>query len=83
MAFNMKIKLNYILNYNFLEYHASCAPPGIMDGPYLAPSSPPETPVPIKNKLFSFNRLHLLFVSLYSELPPSIIISPGSKRPIF
>lgn len=64
-------------------YHASCEPPGIIDGPYLAPSSPPETPLPTKCIFFSANKLHLRWVSLYSELPPSIMISPGSKRPTF
>lgn len=28
--------------------YCSCAPPTMMDGPFLAPSSPPLTPIPMK-----------------------------------
>ena len=50
------------------------------EGPYLAPSSPPDTPDPIKRKPFSSRVLVLRIESTYSELPPSIIMSPGSIR---
>ena len=33
--------------------HAAGLPPGIIDGPLRAPSSPPETPVPINRIPFS------------------------------
>lgn len=55
-------------------------PPGINDGPYLAPSSPPDTPEPTNNKPFWASDLVLRCVSWYSELPPSIIISPSSNK---
>ena len=31
----------------FTKGHAAGDPPGIMEGPFSAPSSPPETPVPM------------------------------------
>ena len=34
-----------------------CEPPGMIDGPLSAPSSPPETPTPKKWMPFSFERL--------------------------
>jgi len=55
----------------------------MIEGPYLAPSSPPETPEPTKKIgpfLTVFNSLQRRSVSLYSLLPPSIIISPGSRN---
>lgn len=55
-------------------------PPGISDGPYRAPSSPPDTPEPTNNKPFSASDLVRRWVSWYSELPPSIIISPFSNK---
>lgn len=63
-----------------MKGHASELPPGINEGPYLAPSSPPETPVPTNKIFFSFSSLVRRLVSKYSELPPSIIISPGSSK---
>lgn len=60
--------------------HAFGFPPGIKDGPYLAPSSPPLTPLPTNKIPFFSNSLVRLSVSWYSELPPSIIISPGDSK---
>ena len=37
--------------------HASGLPPGMMEGPWRAPSSPPETPVPMNRMPFSFRDL--------------------------
>lgn len=54
-------------------------PPGINDGPYRAPSSPPDTPEPTNNKPFWASVLVRRCVSWYSEFPPSIIISPSSN----
>ena len=56
--------------------HAFGEPPGIRDGPYLAPSSPPETPDPTNKRFLASNISHRLIESVYSEFPPSIIISP-------
>ena len=47
----------------FTKGHASFDPPGMMDGPVRAPSSPPDTPVPINNKPFSFKYCVRLVVS--------------------
>ncbi len=55
-------------------------PPGMIDGPLSAPSSPPETPMPTKWMpvgLISFSRR---MVSWKFALPPSTMMSPGSKR---
>lgn len=60
--------------------HALGLPPGIKDGPYLAPSSPPLTPLPTKRIPFCSRSLVRLVVSWYSELPPSMIISPEERR---
>ena len=43
---------------------------------HLAPSSPPETPDPTKRIPFSLNAVVRLCESWYSELPPSMMISP-------
>lgn len=65
----------------FLRYgQAFIFPPGINDGPYRAPSSPPETPEPTNSKPFLANVLVRRWVSWYSEFPPSIIISPSSSK---
>ncbi len=46
--------------------------PGIIEGPWRAPSSPPEIPAPTYKIPFSSNSLHLRFVSVKRLLPPSI-----------
>src|SRR5271170_6903900 len=66
-------------NISFTCGHAAGFPPGIIDGPNLAPSSPPETPVPTKRIPFSASALVRRFVSVNSELPPSIKMSPFSR----
>lgn len=58
---------------------AAGSPPGIRLGPVLAPSSPPLTPVPTKHTPASETLAMRLSVSLYSEFPPSIIMSPGER----
>ena len=50
------------------------------DGPNLAPSSPPETPLPMKRSPFSPYAFSRLIVSVQRELPPSITMSPFSRR---
>lgn len=57
---------------------ASSFPPGIKLGPHLAPSSPPDTPVPTKRMPFSARYLQRLFESGKCEFPPSMIMSPCS-----
>jgi len=59
--------------------HASGLPPGISEGPYLAPSSPPDTPEPTYRIPFLCSSAVLLVVSWYSEFPPSMMISPFSS----
>ncbi len=58
---------------------AASLPPGIMLGPFRAPSSPPETPVPTYSSPFDSTYLVRRSVSLKSVLPPSMITSPGCK----
>lgn len=52
--------VNLYHNYEWvkqMKYHASADPPGMSEGPYLAPSSPPDTPEPTKSNPFSVNAL--------------------------
>ena len=51
----------------------------MIDGPLRAPSSPPETPVPINRIPFSASALVRRVESVNSELPPSIMMSPFSR----
>ena len=44
-----------------ISYHAAGDPPGIRDGPYLAPSSPPLTPLPTYRRPLASRSLHLLW----------------------
>ncbi len=60
--------------------YASSEPPGMIDGPFSAPSSPPEMPVPTKLRFCSRSDFSRRMVSVKSELPPSTMMSPGSKR---
>ena len=57
--------------------YASAGPPGMMDGPYRAPSSPPDTPTPMKCSPFCFHASSRLRVSWNQELPQSSNTSPG------
>jgi hypothetical protein len=59
--------------------HAAGLPPGMMEGPKRAPSSPPETPVPMKRMPFSARALVRRLESVKSELPPSMMMSPASR----
>ncbi|MNI29153.1 hypothetical protein D3C73_829590 [compost metagenome] len=51
-----------------------------MEGPLSAPSSPPETPVPMKRIPLSSSSLLRRTVSGKNEFPPSIRISPLDRR---
>ena len=59
--------------------HAAGEPPGIREGPFSAPSSPPETPQPTYSRpllsTYSVRRM----VSGKWLLPPSMRMSPGSR----
>ena len=59
--------------------HASSEPPGMIDGPLSAPSSPPEMPAPTKLMPVSRTAFSRRMVSVNSALPPSTMMSPGSK----
>ena len=59
--------------------YASFCPPGMIEGPFKAPSSPPETPVPIKLMPELANSSLRRIVSLKNVFPPSIKISPLSR----
>jgi len=61
-----------------MSCHDSAGPPGMMDGPLSAPSSPPETPVPMNNRFRAASCRSRRSVSVNNELPPSMIRSPGS-----
>ncbi len=50
-----------------------------MEGPRRAPSSPPETPVPMKRMPFSARPFVRRLVSVKRELPPSMMMSPFSR----
>ena len=51
----------------------------MIEGPFSAPSSPPETPMPTKCRLISRSAASRRRVSLKCALPPSMIMSPGSS----
>ena len=59
--------------------HDSSEPPGMRDGPSRAPSSPPETPIPTKLMPVSRTARSRRIVSVNSEFPPSMMMSPGSN----
>ena len=59
--------------------HDSSDPPGMIDGPSSAPSSPPEMPVPTKWMPVALMRASRAMVSRKLALPPSTMMSPGSK----
>ncbi len=59
---------------------ASFDPPGMIEGPFSAPSSPPEMPVPTKLRPFSRRSCSRRMVSWKFALPPSTMMSPSSNR---
>ncbi len=63
----------------FNSSQAANSPPGISDGPKRAPSSPPETPLPMNRRPFSRSAFSRRIVSVQSALPPSITMSPASS----
>ena len=58
---------------------AAAEPPGMMEGPLSAPSSPPETPVPMKRSPFASSSFVRRIESGKCELPPSMTMSPGAR----
>ena len=64
------------------SFHALCLPPGMREGPKRAPSSPPETPEPINRNPFSFSIFSRRIVSVQRALPPSIMMSSGSRSSV-
>lgn len=50
------------------------------DGPNRAPSSPPETPEPMKRNPRALTAASRRTVSVQSKLPPSMTMSPLSRR---
>ena len=58
---------------------AAASPPGIRDGPKRAPSSPPDTPEPMKRRPLALSSFSRRMVSVQRALPPSMMMSPGSK----
>ena len=58
---------------------AAAEPPGMIDGPSSAPSSPPEMPAPTKLMPVSRTARSRRMVSVKSALPPSTMMSPGSN----
>lgn len=55
-----KTEIKHTWNIGRKWHHASRWPPGIMDGPYRAPSSPPDTPHPQKSIPFALVVAHRL-----------------------
>ncbi len=60
--------------------YASAEPPGMIDGPFSAPSSPPEMPAPTKFSPRSRSSRSRRIVSWKLALPPSTMMSPCSNR---
>ena len=59
---------------------AAGEPPGIMLGPFSAPSSPPDTPVPMYSLPLDSTYAVRRMVSGKWLLPPSMMMSPSSSR---
>ena len=59
--------------------HDSSDPPGMIEGPSSAPSSPPEIPAPTKLMPVSRTAFSRRIVSVKRALPPSTMMSPGSN----
>ena len=59
--------------------HASAEPPGMIEGPLSAPSSPPEMPAPTKLMPVARTAASRRMVSVKRALPPSTMMSPGSN----
>ena len=57
-------------------------PPGMSEGPLRAPSSPPEMPQPTKWMPVSRIAASRRMVSVKRALPPSTMMSPGSKTSV-
>ena len=57
----------------------AAGPPTMIEGPWRAPSSPPETPMPRKSSPRAFSAAARRRVSWKSALPASITRSPGSR----
>lgn len=61
----------FCTGYQFVPTHQACSdPPGIREGPYLAPSSPPDTPLPTNNRPWPANALQRL-CNQESKIKPS------------
>jgi hypothetical protein len=50
-------------------FHASSVPPGMSAGPKRAPSSPPETPLPMKRRPLAVSSFSRRMVSVHWALP--------------
>src|SRR3954470_517890 len=68
-----------VVKMSSISPYASRSPPGMIDGPCSAPSSPPDTPVPMKRSPRSRHSSVRRRVSRKRELPPSITMSPSSS----
>ncbi len=64
---------------SFTWGQAAGEPPGMIEGPNKAPSSPPETPVPMYNKPLLSTYFVRRVVSGKCVFPPSMMMSPSSK----
>lgn len=60
-------------------WYDSRVPPGMIDGPLSAPSSPPETPVPTKCRPSAASAFSRRIVSGKCALPASTTMSPSSS----
>ncbi|PQM45528.1 hypothetical protein C1Y40_04312 [Mycobacterium talmoniae] len=60
------------------DLYDAAGPPGMIDGPLSAPSSPPEIPAPTKCSPRSASAFSRRMVSVYRALPPSMMMSPSS-----
>ena len=64
------------------DSYDSREPPGMIDGPFSAPSSPPDTPVPTKCRPISASFASRRIVSGKCALPASMTMSPSSSSGI-
>ena len=65
------------------RFHACVVPPAMIEGPWRAPTSPPETPMPRNSKPWAPSSFTRRWVSRKLALPASISRSPWTiSRPI-
>lgn len=68
----------FCTGYQIVLTHQACSdPPGIREGPYLAPSSPPDTPLPTNSRPWAANALQRLYNHVRVKNKAKLINNPS------